>query len=183
MSNDGSIICVGAGDGKLYIFNNLCTSSAISEIESLEKFLESVDGEGLKKSLKDLLKLYLRYGIIEYGINRIWEICSPKLPEEYINKKIIELIRDYLFDHPENFELHFQLANYYKTSKEEKLALAHYQIASNDLKNTYNALYSQGEMFSELQFNSAARSCYRRAIQQTLDNFSKNILYLFLHPQ
>jgi WD40 repeat protein/SAM-dependent methyltransferase len=178
MSSDGSLICIGSGDGNVYLLENMCSSAVIKEIEAFEEQLEKLSGKELKKGLENIIDIYVRYGLVEYGINRIKEISSPKLLDNLANDKIIiSLIEKYIKRNPTNHKLHFELANYYNRIETLPAAIKHYQIASQDPNLSYYALNLEGEIFLKLKFESAAMSCFRRAIRQSLNNDGKNILY------
>lgn len=177
MSYDGSLILICSGDGNVYLLKNTYCSAVIEEIEAFESSLVNLKGKELKKGLENIIELYIHYGLVEYGIERIKQISSLKLSDNLTDYIIITLIDKYIQRNPTNYKLHFKLANYFNKIDNKHDAIKHYQIASQDPRLTYSALNFEGEMFLKLKFESAARSCFRRAIRQILDYDSKIILY------
>jgi SAM-dependent methyltransferase/outer membrane protein assembly factor BamB len=177
MSSDGQYICVASGDQQLYLFKNTCTSAVVEEIEGFEQFIMNLDTVGFKNEVVKFFALCSHYGLIEYGIRRTRNMAVTKMTDKEINKILYVFIKENLETHTDNFQLHKHLAYCAEKLGDYATATKHYQISSKDPLLYHSSMYSAGKNLDQLGLSSAAKSCYRRAIQQSLDTNSKNILY------
>lgn len=178
VSTDGSHICVGSGDHYLYFFNNSCTSAVIKELEDIEQFLAFIKRTNkLKKELRKALNIYSQYGLIEYGITRSRELLQEKIHTSDFEGIIFDFLLLSIDKYPNNSKLHRLLALQAEKLNKYDLAVYHNQIASQDNELHFNATLSSALNFQKLGLAAAARSCFRRAIVQSLDYSSMDILY------
>lgn len=177
ISSDGSLICAGSGDQNIYFIQNNCNSSVINEIEAFENNLMESNSKQIKNSINRIAELYLRYGLIEYGFNRLKQISLSGFSEISVNKILINILSKYLKLNPNDFELHFLFANLLQKNGKLIPAIEHFQLASHDSNLQSKSLIAVGYIYSQMGYLSSAKSCYRRATSQYLDYDGRNVLY------
>lgn len=178
VSRDGAHVCVGSGDNCLYFFNNCCSSSVIKEIEDIELFLAYIKNKRkLKKELAKALEVYSEYGLIQYGIMRSREMLQEKIHTTDFERIIFNFLSKNISKYPHYYKLHRLLAIQAEKLDRHDVAIHHNQIAASDNELYFSAMLSSGINFQKLGLSFAARSCFRRAIAQSLDYSRMNILY------
>lgn len=178
VSKDGAYVCAGSGDQCLYFFQNICTSAVVEELEDIELYLAYIKNRRkLKKELVKALEIYSSYGLTKYGIARSRELLQEKIHNTDFEKIIFNFIENNVSKFPNQYKLHRLLAIQAEKLERFDVAINHNQIAAQDNEIYFLAMISSGINFQKLGYTSAARSCFRRAIAQTLDYSSMNILY------
>lgn len=178
VSKDGAYVCAGSGDQCLYFFENICTSAVVEELEDIELYLAYIKNRRkLKKELVKALEIYSSYGLTQYGITRSRELLQEKIHNTDFEKIIYDFIENNVSRFPYQYKLHRLLAIQAEKLERFNVAIHHNQIAAQDNEIYFMAMLSSGINFQKLDLASAARSCFRRAIAQTLDYSSMNILY------
>lgn len=178
VSKDGAHVLVGSGDSCLYFFNNNCNSSVVKELEDLELFLDFIqDRRRLKKELSTALDIYYQYGLVQYGLTRSREMLQEKIHNVDFEKIIFDFLSKSLNKSPNDYKLHRLLAAQAEKLEKYDIAVHHNQVAATDSELYFSSMVSSGINFQKLGMNSAARSCFRRAIAQSLDYSSMNVLY------
>ncbi|MCK4347525.1 MAG: PQQ-binding-like beta-propeller repeat protein, partial [Thermoplasmatales archaeon] len=175
MAADGSLICVGSGDQTVYLLHSLCNSTVLKEIEAVETVAEKTQKHRLKTELNNLMPLYLRCGLLNYGLSRLRELVATDLGlfEEITQEFLLAIIHE----NPTCYEAQYYLARLFRDKEDWTSAVRHYQEAANDPIFRYSALNAAGECFSKLGWETAALSCFHRTREQYLDREGKKVIY------
>lgn len=180
MSRDGRLICVGSGDNSVRLLLNHSTSAAISEMHAVEDAIERCHERNAWPEIElvfdTLIDLYLRYGIVEYGVSRLTEL-KALLPTYLIRDYLRRFLEADISANPDHYYSHYELGNVLCEAKSFYEAAHHYQVAANESKYRARALEGAAKCFSALKLLTASFSCYRRAHEQQLDSDAKRVLY------
>ncbi|PYP87189.1 MAG: hypothetical protein DMF61_11140 [Blastocatellia bacterium AA13] len=183
MSGDGRLICIGSGDQSVRLFFNRCTASALDEVRAVEDSLECVhdNNETWANTLADtLVAMYLRYGIVEYGVSRLMEF-REHVSRSLIRATVKKLLRQDIESNPTHYFSHLQLGDVLSSENDHQAAAYHYQVAASEPKYRSRALNQAGESFEKLKLKAASFSCFRRAREQHLDADAKRVLFNLAH--
>ncbi len=169
MSADGSLVCAGSGDHRVYLIRNHCDASHLREVQRLEAAAARSSRAELEDALRTLADLYLRCGLIDYGLRRLGELAASD-PALY-DAVTMEFLRADITRNPDHCGSHFELAKRQRVAGEWAEAVAHYQRAARDLGLRHAALHEAAWCFSRLGWDTAARSCIHRTSSN--DNLSR----------
>lgn len=179
ISADGSLVCVGSGDHRVRLFGNEITSAAVLEIRANEQTLSrEATHIDRRDALSRLGDLYLRYGLVEYGIETLTSTSESLLPR-YV---LVEAVESLLTKHIEHFKgastSHFRLAELLSDKPDELLRAArHFQLAAEDPRWRARALSEAAKCFSGLNLHTAMSASFKRARQTELDAVTQFTLY------
>jgi len=175
---DLSAFVLAAGDGTLrYIVNNASTS-ALRELEHVERAVRAgagpwADRQSVAASLRDC---YARYGVISYGVHR-FEQWREQLGGQEADAALLDLLLADVREHPEHSYSHSRLALRYDDCHDWHKAAYHHLQASRDPKLKLVSLTGAGDALMQLNWRAGAQSCFRRAREQDIDNAQKQVLY------
>ena len=179
VSHDGRFVCVASGDGKIYALENHVTDSALDEIACLDKAIGRAKTFEEKSPLVDLLAgYYLKYGLLQYGLDRIDRLRREgKIESGLAVPASVGLLKEALRVNPRNFNASYALARHYERTNDLWNAALAYTNASNDASLRQRAFLAAARCFERAGHRAAAGSCFRRAREQSLHEDDLRILY------
>jgi SAM-dependent methyltransferase len=177
-TSDAGVVVFAAADGVLRKVVNAVTTTAWQEIASFEAAATRrsptwADRRSAAVALRDC---YARYGIIAYSVTRLEE-WRGILGDDITDATLMRLLLDDITDHPASSFSHFRLARYYAAQRQWQECARHYLEASRDPTLKLISLTGAGDAFMQVNWNSAAQACYRRAREQDISLGQKQVLY------
>lgn len=176
-SGDGAIVCVASGDGTVHLIQNHVSSSAVTEIELLEASVRKRTAWHDREILVNaLIGVYLRYGLIQYGVKRFeeWEHLHGA---DLTRQATTDLLSQDVAAHPSHAHSHLALARVLESQRCWQEAGQHYVLAASNANLKMQAMIKASESFSSAGMSSASMSCCRRASEQSMHDDDKRILY------
>jgi SAM-dependent methyltransferase len=177
ISCSGSQILVGCGDHILRVFSNICNVEAYKEIAALEKSIENSELTGEEMGLQNLISLYRKYRVVEYGYAKLKKLFDRR-PIFHIHR---DKLKSLLSSSTLSFEdsiTHYNLGSVLVEEKKYDEAIKHFQIAA--LNPLYKSLAHRkaSECFYELGLKTASTSADRQSREQYLDYEARHVLFM-----
>lgn len=179
ISYDGRYICIASGDGKLYGIENYVTDAALEEILLLESYMSGpATSKERSDVLKSLLQHYLRFGLLDYGLERLNEWREKSLVEHGQAVDFsVELLEKMNEIDPDNTNTQYRLGQFQENADKHWLAALSFAKAAREPNLRQRAFTAAARCFQKSGHEAAAGSCFRRAREQALHDDDLRVLY------
>ena len=175
VSQDGSVVAIGTGDGAIRVVRNRVDDAAADEIRTAETAVESRPGD-VVVSATAAIQAFRKYGLVDYAVRRLKD-WAPVIGREIADDLALQLLLEDTAAFPGHRHSHFQLASLYHGQGAWRKAASHYINAGQDSRIRLESLTKAGEAFAKAGLEFAAKSSFRQAREQQITEEAKRTLY------